>query len=67
MKVKCIKNKWNNKNVSLTIGKTYEVNYIYPDGDYRIIIDNGIEDWFPEYFFKTLSEIRNETINKLLE
>lgn len=63
MKIKCI-------DVSgyhhLTIGKTYDVTYIFSDGDYKIINDKGREDWYPKYYFKKLSEYRNETINKLL-
>ena len=62
MTVKCIKNKGY---LFITIGKTYEVSYIYPY-DYRIINDKGNEDWYSKKCFKPLSEIRNETINKLL-
>ena len=43
MKVKCIKTGYNR---NLTIGKTYEVISIYHDGDYRIINDDGVEDWY---------------------
>ena len=63
MKVKCIENDgWNN---FLTIGKFYEV----IDEDiycYKVINDRGIEDRLPKRWFKLLSEIRNETIDKLL-
>ena len=65
MKVKCIKTR--GLEYSLTVGKTYEVIYIFSDGDYKIINDKGREDWFPKEWFKPLSEIRNEIINKLLE
>ena len=67
MKVKCINNSCGN--AALTIGKTYEVinehavcnaHYLY------LINDNGRKEWFVRYWFKPLSEIRNETINKLL-
>jgi hypothetical protein len=33
---------------------------------FRIIDDKGKENWFPYYLFKTLDEIRNETIDKIL-
>jgi hypothetical protein len=66
MKVVCINNnngweKW------LTIGKTYDIITINEYGDYIIIDDNNHEDWYPNEWFKPLSEIRNEKINKLLE
>ena len=51
----------------LTMGKTYEVVSIDADGDYYIINDECDDLWYPKYLFKTLSEMRNETINKLLE
>ena len=64
MKVKCIKN-GGFLNL-LTVGKTYEVigkvNY-----SYEIMNDNGFENWYRIEWFRTLSEIRNEKINKLLE
>ena len=63
MKVKCINN-YGRK--YLTIGKIYEV----IGGDdicYKIINDYNDELWYEKECFKTLSEIRNETINKLLE
>ena len=64
MKVKCIDNYDLEK--SLTIGKIYDVILIGTWGDYRIN-DEGYEWWYPKKYFKPLSEIRNETINKLLE
>ena len=64
MKVKCIRN--DDWQIYLTVDKTYEV--IKEEGVYyKIIGDKGIENWFPKDWFKSLSEIRNETINKLLE
>ena len=36
------------------------------DVDIQIIDDKGKENWFPYYLFKTLDEIRNETIDKIL-
>jgi hypothetical protein len=67
MKVKCINDGgW----LDLTIGKTYEVTYIYSNGDYDIIDDSnensGYSNWYHKEYFKTLSEIRIERINKLL-
>lgn len=63
MKVKCIKNGyWPN----LTIGKTYEV-ITHDKWNYRIINNKGFQCWYHIEHFKPLSEIRNETINKLLE
>ena len=49
----------------ITIGKTYDVieEYKY----YKIINDSGKEEWFVKYWFKPLSEVRNEKIDKLLE
>lgn len=64
MKIKCIDN--NNNRTNLTIGKTYEVIYIYI-GFYKITDDYGYKDWHSIKLFKTLSEIRNEKIDKLLE
>ena len=65
MKVKCINNDgWEN---ILTIGKTYKV--INEDITcYYIINDKGYDMWYTKERFKsTVAEIRNETINKLLE
>jgi hypothetical protein len=63
MKVVYVKN---DRYISLTINKTYEV---IEDGiyNYKIIFDNGNEWWFPKIYFKPLSEIRNEKIDKLLK
>ena len=65
MKVKCIKNE--DQEYCLTIGKTYEVIRIYPDGDYTIIDDIGGENWYYKNRFIPLSEYRNNKIDKLLE
>ena len=64
MKVKCIDTSCYGD--YLTIGKTYEIIDEY-ENDYQIIDDENDEDWFPKDWFKPLSEIRNEIINKLLE
>ena len=62
MKMKCINDDgWFN----LTSGKTYEI--IDEDIYYYLIInDIGDEDWFRKSYFRSLSEYRNETIDKLL-
>jgi hypothetical protein len=63
MKVKCIKN--NSWKRHLTIDKIYDA--IYIDNDYKII-DDIYEEWrYPKEWFKSLSEIRNEKIDKLLD
>ena len=64
MKVKCINNE--NDGYCLTINKIYDVIHIYYDGDYDIINDNSFEWNYPKEFFRPLSEIRNEKIDKLL-
>ena len=65
MKIKCI-NKDCYRNY-ITIGKTYEVVSIDVDGDYNIIDNTFYINWYEKEYFIPLSEIRNETINKLLE
>ena len=65
MKVKCIENRGFR---NLTVGKMYDI--IYDDkNDFRYFIKDDInEKWgYPNKNFKTLSEIRNEIIDKLLE
>ena len=62
MKVVCIKN---NK-YDLTINKTYEVIRLDFIGDYIIIDDNCKKNWYPKSIFKTISKIRNEKIDRLL-
>ena len=65
MKIKCIEDRGFDN--LLTIGKTYDVIKVQSDGDYVIIDDLGSENWYYKEDFKPLSEIRNDTINKLLE
>ena len=67
MKVKCINMGYQKDTYNLTIGKIYDVIYIYGDGDYIIVDDSGDDMWYPMEYFKSLSKIRNDTINKLLE
>ena len=63
MKVKCIR-----EEKYLTIGKLYKVienesnKYVY-----KIINDYSNESYHPKTYFKILSEIRNDKINKLLK
>ena len=65
MKVVCIRN--NTWAGGITIGKIYDVIKLsVNDGDY-IIKNDRDEIWhYPKKWFKLLSEIRNETIDKLL-
>ena len=66
MKAICVKKRdWSN----LTIGKTYNVIRVdcEDDVDYYGIIDDGYKVWYEKEYFKPLSEIRNERIDKLLE
>ena len=64
MKVICIDNiPWVNK---LTIGKTYEVININEYDQYFMIDDDGYGTWGSKRF-KTLSEVRNEKIDRLLK
>ena len=49
----------------ITIGKTYDI--IYEGDQYLIIDDNGIRGYYPKEYFKPLSEIRNEKIERLLD
>ena len=65
MKIKCINNDGWEK--YLTNEETYEVIKIDDEGDYQIIDDIGIKCIFNKNRFKTLSELRNEKIDKLLE
>jgi hypothetical protein len=64
MKIKCIDNK--DGELYLTIDKTYNV---IEDNkfNYKIINDNGYNNWYYKEYFKPLSEYRNERIDKLLE
>jgi hypothetical protein len=64
MKVKCIYN--DNGWFYLTIGKVYEVINIDDAGDYLIMDDDNDKLWYLKKWFKPLSEIRIEKIDKLL-
>jgi hypothetical protein len=64
MKVVCIDN--DNDWFYLTIGKVYEV-IIVSDFGYILINDISIKCNYRKEYFKTLSEIRNEKIDKLLD
>jgi hypothetical protein len=64
MKVKCINN--DDYSYYLTIGKIYDVIYFNSIG-YKIFNDVDYSGLYPKKLFKSLSEIRNEKIDKLLE
>lgn len=64
MKIVCIDKKKLKK--YLAIDKIYDVIKINNDGNYLILNDLGYQSWFPKSWFKPLSEIRNERIDKLL-
>lgn len=65
MKVKCI---YKGDYVYLTIGKIYDItNYAKDNCWYSVINDRGSEIWYEKELFKSLSEIRNDNIDKLLE
>ena len=67
MKVKCI---GIGTYKCLTLGKTYDViDVIDEDEDYWyyiIINDKDNQTWYEKEYFKPISKIRNETIDKLL-
>jgi hypothetical protein len=66
MKVICIKNCNDSGYLfNLEIGKIYDVNDIINSDNYRVFRTRY--KYYPKYLFKTLSEIRNEKIDKLLE
>jgi hypothetical protein len=64
MKVVCIYNE--NFESYLTIDKSYDV-IEERSLNYKIIDNDGDEFWYFAEWFKPLSEMRNEKINKLLE
>jgi hypothetical protein len=64
MKVKCINNK--GYEYRLTIGKWYNVIRNHQYYGFLIIDDKNYEFWFSKKYFKSLSEIRNNKIDKLL-
>ena len=65
VKVKCVIMGHNPDNYKLTIGKIYDVTEA-SGVMYHVINDYNEKRVFPKEWFKTLSEIRNEKINKLL-
>jgi hypothetical protein len=62
MKIKCINNKDEYWEYYLTLDKTYEVIEINDDNYYII----NYKNYYLKEWFKPLSEIRNEKIDKLL-
>lgn len=70
MKVVCINNKFSRDFgliFNLTFGKVYDVTDIGLDGCYDVINDYGKTNVFEKNRFESLSKVRNEKINKLLE
>lgn len=68
MKVKCRYNGGSYNSIignDLTIGKTYEVVANF-DNRCAIINDSDFEDLYPKHWFISLSEFRNEKIDRLL-
>ena len=64
MNVKCINNY--KCRGELTISKTYDITNMTFDF-YYLLNDHGHHCWYEKKLFKTLSEIRAEKIDKLLE
>lgn len=64
MKVKCINN--DGYGGALTLGKTYDANYIDKYKCYELIDNFNIKDLYSPLRFKPLSEIRIEKIDKLI-
>ena len=64
MNVVCIKNKCY---FNLTLGKLYDIIVLDIFDNYLLIDDKGFSSWYPKKYFKPLSEIRNEKIDKLLD
>ena len=53
---------------NFTLGKIYDVIDYDTDGSYTIIDDYGMKyNGYPDEWFKSLSEIRNEKIDRLLD
>ena len=74
LKIICINNINKNvyplsKNRFITLDKTYEILFTIKDNDtlyFYVINDNGYTDAFPDYFFISIDEYREEQLNKLL-
>jgi hypothetical protein len=75
MKAICITNRnketpsKNGRNAILTIGKVYDVkdNHNFLGGEYGVTADTGHPINVPKYYFKLVSEMREELIDKILE
>ena len=57
--------------VGATCGKKYEnisvkIDFSYDDTHYCIMDDNGEYNWWSKEYFDTLSDIRDDKLNKLL-
>lgn len=69
MKVICVKEDLRDHlfSESFTIGKVYDVSIISSFNDeYYLQNDMGYEGWFKASNFKTVSQIRQEKLNKLI-
>ena len=64
MKIICISDSYSKG--YLTIGKIYNSSKEL-GSNYHIIFDNGREGYVSEYFFKVLSEVREEKLNKIFD
>jgi hypothetical protein len=73
MKAICITNRnldtpeRNGRNAILTIGKVYDITLAWHFEDYHVTSDAGHLIAVPKYYFKLISEYRQEQINKVLE
>jgi hypothetical protein len=66
MKVVCVDNKGYEK--CLTINKIYEANYIDKYETYVLTNDKDMKNsWYVSHRFITITEYRNDRIDKLLE
>lgn len=52
--------------IYLTRNKIYEVLDSHNDS-YKIINDNGFQEWYNDYHFESLDEIREKKIDTLLD
>lgn len=52
--------------IPLTRNKVYEVLDSHNDS-YKIINDNGFQEWYNDYHFESLDEIREKKIDTLLD
>jgi hypothetical protein len=67
IKLKCVDNKYISGQCysAFIIGEIY-CGFLHSSGEYYLIVNRGLLLSCPTYMFKTLSKIRNEKIDKLL-